>query len=345
MLTLPPVAVRFFRQLVAMRDEFYNQHIMHQRLIDPILDLVSRTMPRDNLICSAGLEFFDFFTKEDLGELTKHLVEVYREKLHALSYMQTFSDLLAGKYPPNQAAITHVNNPDQPLSTEPEGAVQSTNGTGRGLMEPIAMDPDEEYWNTDDEDELEQAALAASGSAGRSHADSPSLKQLVDYASDEEGEDEDDEEVGPAEPTESAESAELVEANSAGKPEGEAVGGSDKENSPSSVGSSAAVLSSRPPERISEKRRREEDEEDELGKLMLQNKRRNSLSTSTNGGTSLLTRKRSLSAGRDVLYGSGLSHGLGHGASTGPGLGKKISINITSSAMKAATTAEDDDLA
>ncbi|EFX03091.1 duf625 domain containing protein [Grosmannia clavigera kw1407] len=336
-------AVRFFRQLVAMRDEFYNQHIMHQRLIDPILDLVSRTLPRDNLICSAGLEFFDFFTKEDLGELTKHLVEVYREKLHALSYMQTFSDLLAGKYPPNQAAITHVNNPDQPLITDQEDAAQSANGTGRALMESIAMDPDEEYWNTDDEEELEQTAMAAAAAGnatGRPLTDSPSLKQLVDYASDEEGEDDEDDE------------AEQAEGGSKGKAEGEAVGDPDKENSPSPssgsleaavrpASSSPVSVSSRPPERISEKRRREEDEEDELGKLMLQNKRRNSVSASTNGMAALLPRKRSVSAGRDVVNGSG----NGNGAATGLELGKKISINITSSALKTATTAEDDDMA
>lgn len=368
------VAVRFFRQLVAMRDEFYNHHIMQERLIDPILDLVMRTLPRDNLLCSAGLEFFDFFTKEDLGELTKHLVEVYREKLHALSYMQTFSDLLAGKYPPNQTNVTLINNPSQPVGIEQGDSndAQMVNGASRGLMEPIAMDPDEEYWNAeDDEDELEQSVLlSASGTVRAARGDVAGLKRLVDYPSDEDGEDEEDEETPEApEIPEAAEMAE-TDGDAGAKASGDAGADADKENSaappnasevtastaaatttartststspsPSPTGSSSspspsASPSRRPPERISEKRRREEDEEDEMDKLMLQNKRRNSQSAAANGTGVLLSRKRSLSAGRE-LAGT-------HGAGTGSTLARRISINITASALKTATTAEDDDM-
>jgi hypothetical protein len=36
---------------------------MHNRLFEPILDIVYETMPRDNLLNSACLEFFEFIKR------------------------------------------------------------------------------------------------------------------------------------------------------------------------------------------------------------------------------------------------------------------------------------------
>ncbi|EPE02546.1 suppressor of mek1 [Ophiostoma piceae UAMH 11346] len=192
------VGIRFMRQLVSLRDDFYIRIIMEHRLLEPVLDLVKRCLPRDNLVCSAGLEFFDFFTKEDLGDLTKHLVTTYNEKLQALSCMPTFRDLVTGKYPPpgisnqqqQQPAVLGSNNhvASQQVRSNDDGAIAARlpNGSHASLMDSITMDPDEDaYWNGEDDDDELQASLD-SPEDDHVNGDSSVLKQLVDYPSDEE---------------------------------------------------------------------------------------------------------------------------------------------------------------
>ena len=206
------VGIRFMRQLISLRDDFYTRIIMERSLLEPVLDLVERCLPRDNIVCSAGLEFFDFFTKEDLGDLTKHLVTTYSEKLQALSYMPTFRDLVAGKYPPpgisnqqqqQQATVlgsnNHVSGQQARSNDDDDGAIAARmpNGSHASLMDSITMDPDEDaYWNGEDDDEELRASLD-SPEDDHANGDSSVLKQLVDYPSDEET-DEASEEDDPA---------------------------------------------------------------------------------------------------------------------------------------------------
>lgn len=205
------VGIRFMRQLISLRDEFYIRIIMERRLLEPVLDLVKRCLPRDNLVCSAGLEFFDFFTKEDLGDLTLHLVTTYKDKLQALSYMPTFRDLVTGKYPPpgiaaqqqqqhlqqqlqqqqqqqQQPPVVLGSNNHQVRSNGEDGDVAGRipNGAHSSLMDSITMDAEEDaYWNAEDDDDELQVSLD-SPEDGPATGDSSVLKQLVDYPSDEE---------------------------------------------------------------------------------------------------------------------------------------------------------------
>jgi len=268
------VAIRFFRCLIGLQEEFYIKQITEKKVLGPILDVLIATMPRDNLLGSACLEMFEFIKKENMKELVKHLVENYRDRLDDLSYMATFREIIL-RYDQTQG---YTANMDYFLESEEDMTRRPPPNTR--LMEHIAVDPhEEEYWETSDpEDESEEHRGNSSGAAPTTNGSTPS-KPLVDYASDEEGE----------------ETAADTEDKSM-EDEGGDIDGANSTTSDDATSAAAAVA---PPERLSEKRRREDDEdEDELGKLMA-NKRRNSSSSDANSAASgkVGQRRRSFTAG------------------------------------------------
>lgn len=56
-------ALKFFRTCVALNDEYYVRHMIKFKLFEPVLNIVIETMPRDNLLNSACLEFFEFIKR------------------------------------------------------------------------------------------------------------------------------------------------------------------------------------------------------------------------------------------------------------------------------------------
>lgn len=249
--------------MIGLQDEFYIKHLTEKQILGPILDVLIETMPKDSLLSSACLDFFEYIKKENLKDLVKHLVVGYREKLLSLSYLSTFRDIVT-RY--DQTA-GYTSNMDYFLDGEDEIG-RRPNPNAR-LMEQIAVDQDqEEYWAAeepeDDEEHAKEKAPSTNGSI--------TSKPLVDYASDEEG----DENVDPEAHSETESAADTA----------------------SSLGE-LGIGGVPPPERLSEKRRREEDEdEDELGKLM-HNKRRNSSGSLGNSTASPgpLRRRKSFNAG------------------------------------------------
>ncbi|KAI8635331.1 DUF625-domain-containing protein [Xylariaceae sp. FL1651] len=268
------VAVRFLRQLVGSQDEFYIKHLSEKKVIEPVLDLLMKTMPRDNLLSSACLELFEHIKKENIKELVKHIVENYREKLQSLAYMELFRTLIL-RY--DQTA-GFTANMDYFLESEEEVSRDRRRARPpphRNPMEHMTMDQaEEEYWNTsDDEDDLQ---TKPSDRAPATNGESPSAKLLVDYASDEDPDDN-------------------IEAGAISADEDKSKDRTQKVNE----NLTAAVP---PPERVSEKRRREEDEEDDLSK-MVQHKRRNSTSAGSNTPTTAsnaLRKKKLASSPRDA---------------------------------------------
>ncbi|KAM0432802.1 hypothetical protein ACHAPT_004504 [Fusarium lateritium] len=264
------VAIRFFRSLIGLQDEFYIKQLTEKQVLGPILDVLIETMPRDNLLGSASLEFFEFIKKENVKDLIKHLVVNYRERLLGLSYMPTFRDIIL-RYDQTQG---YTSNMDYFLEGEDEIGRRPPPPTTR-LMEQINVEPEQEqYWETPDPDEEEDSQNKEPEKAPSTNGSTAS-KLLVDYASDEET----DENVDPQA---SSESQSDVASDAVGSP----------------IDSSLGAVP--PLERLSEKRRREEDEdEDELGKL-LQNKRRNSSGSVGSGSGSshgVLRRRKSFNAG------------------------------------------------
>ncbi|KAI1185691.1 DUF625-domain-containing protein, partial [Nemania serpens] len=272
------VAVRFLRHLVSSQDEFYINHLSEKRVIEPVLDLLIKTLPRDNLISSACLEFFEYIKKENIKELVKYLVENCREKLQSLSYMELFNALIL-RYDQTSGFTANME-----YFLESEGDASRDRRRNRppphrNPMEHLTMDETpEEYWNTsDDEEDLQ---IRPGDRVVPANGESPGARLLVDYASDEELDDN-------------------IEA-------GAISGDEDKSEDTAQQAGENSMVAVPPPERLSEKRRREEDEEDNLSK-MVQHKRRNSTSSGVNvsGTPPSSLRKRKIMAGaRDSGGGS-----------------------------------------
>jgi protein phosphatase-4 regulatory subunit 3 len=346
-----------------MQDEFYVKHMVDKQVLGPILDVLLRTLPRDNLLSSACLELFMLVNKENIKELIKQMVENYREKVMALAYIDTFNEIL-NRYDQTQGFTTNI---DPYFESEDElGRARPTNGAARAMMEHLAVDQaQEDYWNTsDDEDDLaghEPSEEELRRTLGMMPDRSPS-KPLVEYNSDEES-DENDAVMTPADaPLAPASTIPPTSDDNDNQttPTATPINGSPQTPSPpkqaastsaSAAAAAAAATSAAPPERLSEKRRREEDEDDDaLDKLTQQHKRRNSSSAASNAssvgsvGGVLLRKKRSFG-------GQGQGHGQGGGGSPngvgagtagggggggGGGQGKKIAISLSSGAVKAA---------
>ncbi|KAH8681480.1 component of IIS longevity pathway SMK-1-domain-containing protein [Xylariales sp. PMI_506] len=272
------VAVRFLRQLIGIQDEFYVKHLSEKKVIGSILDVLESTMPRDNLVSSACLEFFEHIKKESIKDLIKHVVENYREKVERLAYVELFRHILT-RYDQTRGFTVNL---DYFLESEDDVSRRRNNINPRtgALMEHITMDQaEEEYWNTsDDEEEMHIKA----GNRAAANGTSPATR-LVDYASDEDVDENIDEaELGP---------------------EDKALDDSMDDDDSSKL---EGGLVSTPPERLSEKRRREEDEEDDLGKL-ISHKRRNSTPASANSSTTsgVLRKKKGAATPRDAGGGGG----------------------------------------
>lgn len=252
---------------------------MQEHLFEPILNLLLETMPRDNLLNSACLEFFDFIRKENIKVLISHLVENYRDKIKDITYVDIFSNFIM-RYDRTQGF-----GPDsQFLDIEDENLKKPDIGRatrwGAGIKD---LDPaEEEYFNTsDDEDEIPAKPLENKTSPNNS---SPASKPLVDYNSDEEIESADAEMSSSSGP---AQEAKTPESSNSKSSEDEAV------LTPTSSSPSPTL-----PQRISEKRRREEDEEDGLNKLAHHKRRSSTSSTGSNPGN-VLRRKQKFTNGRD----------------------------------------------
>ena len=186
----------------------------------------------------------------------KYLVENHRDQLQKLVYVEIFRDIIL-KYDQTRGFSVSL---DYFMEAEDDVRRKRPNVNPRtgGPMEYVTMDPaEEEYWNTSDDEEDQQAKVGSR--TAPANGMSPGTK-LVDYGSDEDADDHVE--------------AGALSAEDEGRLAADKMG--EETPKPGEVA---------PPERLSEKRRREEDEEDDLGKL-IQHKRRNSSSTSANSSNS-----------------------------------------------------------
>lgn len=53
-------ALKYFRSCIAMNDQWHWQQMINNRIMEPILDTMLETMPKDNLMNSACLDLFEF---------------------------------------------------------------------------------------------------------------------------------------------------------------------------------------------------------------------------------------------------------------------------------------------
>ncbi|KAL7776420.1 hypothetical protein CFE70_006836 [Pyrenophora teres f. teres 0-1] len=286
-------ALKYFRTVLGFHDETHNRQIIAHELFEPILKILFDTMPRDNLLNSACLELFEFIRRENIKMIVQHLVETYREKLQAITYVDTFQNLIL-KYDQNHEPITtqELDNSFTSVDSDtPARHAAAINGGkwGHGLKE---VDADEEaYFNTsDDEDE----PITGTGKLSMNGA-SP-VRPLVNYPDD----DADDADMDDLTADVTASAPKISSAT----------------QTPDEATTPHQTSAGSPPERVSEKRRREEDEEDELLASISTSagpKRRASTSSNASAGSlrNLRRKSPSVNSGKD-----------------GGGTPKKISLSI-----------------
>ncbi|EON68325.1 hypothetical protein W97_07583 [Coniosporium apollinis CBS 100218] len=276
-------ALKYFRNCIGLQDEFHNRQITTNRLFDPILKILFDTMPRDNLLNSVCLEFFEFIKRENVKACVTHIVEEYRTQLENITYVDTFQGLIS-KYEQYKEQSFPTQDADQSFTSQetdtPNRGIINGGQRWQGLKDTDAEE--EAYFNgSDNEDEEDENRIpdvkpAANGA-------SP-VRPLVNYPDDEEDAMETLPQRTPAKES---------------QPAAEPSDSPQREQTP--------VPQAPPPERLAEKRRREEDEEDELGKLSTLTKRRSSsvssagstASSNASNSSNILRRKKSINSGKD----------------------------------------------
>nr|POE52334.1 uncharacterized protein CFP56_70253 [Quercus suber] len=285
-------ALKWFRTCIGLQDEFHNRQMVTDNLLDPILQIVEQTMPRDNLLNSACLELFEYIKREGVKQIITHLVESFRGRLMAITYVNTFQGIVI-KYDQMAGVYGPVNVDDSAYAGAEATPGRIVNG-GQRFAGLKGLDHDEEaYFNTDDDiddDEEDGGLPTKSRYAPMPNGASP-VKPLVDYPDEDEDDDNDVGEDLLASPhvplmekssdsnrtrTDSSDS-DTMDVDGSRETIEEVHQDEDRGRSRASRYGSGSPVQRSPPGSISTKRRRDavEDEDDALSKMM-GNKRRNS---------------------------------------------------------------------
>lgn len=86
-------ALRLFRKVVQLKDDYYNRYIVRENVMSLIADCFCENGPRYNLLNSAIIELFEYIRTEDLKILITYVVEKLGHKFDGVLYVQTFSNL------------------------------------------------------------------------------------------------------------------------------------------------------------------------------------------------------------------------------------------------------------
>ncbi|KAL9891856.1 serine/threonine-protein phosphatase 4 regulatory subunit 3 [Glossina fuscipes] len=137
-------ALRLLRKIVALKDEFYNRHIVKGNLFAPVVDAFIRNNGRYNLLESAILELFEFVKLEDIKTLCVYFVETFSKIFDEIEYVQTFK-YLKNRYDQYQDRIKDRDK--MSLDT----GIPIIRG-GRFRRDQRQMEEEEEMWFNEDED-------------------------------------------------------------------------------------------------------------------------------------------------------------------------------------------------
>ncbi|KAI5310588.1 Platinum sensitivity protein, partial [Ascosphaera atra] len=288
-------ALKTLRALLHLNDPFYLALMAHNNVLDALLRIVTDTMPRDNLLASACLEFFESVVRDQVNQnvavkpVIVHLGARHKRVLEGITYVDTFRKILV-KYKRLQGHaepidLSYLVEEAEAAQGEIDAAEMRRRGMTasqlryQGLRE---MDrAEEEYFEgSDDEEEPVEIHTApdetVEGDAHAiviSHTQSP--RPLVDYPDDDDEEEEEGEQAGDA-GNEEASNTPTISAQSAPQSTTDTATAQPRGQDEKSLASVARG--------IAEKRRREEeDDDDELVKLSGGAKRRSSGATDVSG--------------------------------------------------------------
>ncbi|EPQ30255.1 uncharacterized protein PFL1_02371 [Pseudozyma flocculosa PF-1] len=225
-------ALRFFKHCLASNNQFTNRHFIKIELFSTILGLVESEADRNNLVCSACLDFFELMRKANMKQLINHCMERHGARMRQLASSPNvgacFSAIVSQWEKNVEPAVASSDDTATAQAQAEEKARQQRDLARRGATR-TDMDSDEEsYFNTADDEEDQGSSSTSSASAPTSS----NVIGLVPYDDD----DDDDDDGGAA------------------------------------AGAEASAPSPREqqtPPKLSEKRRREDEEEEEdmVGRL------------------------------------------------------------------------------
>ena len=138
-------ALKFFRKIIGLKDEFYNRYIIKFDLMSYIVDAFIKNGTRQNMLNSAVLEMFEFIKIEDIKTLIKYTCERHIHKLLELEPCPTFNAIKT-KY---EQQLERQNNTTTNIGSL--GVIKMSFET-RFRRDPRDLDEDEEnYFNSDDD--------------------------------------------------------------------------------------------------------------------------------------------------------------------------------------------------
>ncbi|XP_055848606.1 serine/threonine-protein phosphatase 4 regulatory subunit 3 isoform X2 [Episyrphus balteatus] len=141
-------ALRLLRKIIALKDEFYNRHIVKGNLFAPVVDAFIRNNGRYNLLESAILELFEYIKLEDIKTLCVYFVENFSKIFDEIEYVQTFKYLK-----------TRYDQYQDRIKDRDKLAIDSTLPiirSGRYRRDQRQLDEDEEMWFNEEEDFAEE---------------------------------------------------------------------------------------------------------------------------------------------------------------------------------------------
>ena len=87
-------ALRYFKTIIGMKDEFYNRHLIKFDIFNEIVTALVNTKSKYNLFNSACLNLFHFIYEENIKSLIKYICEKYGSVLKEITYVKTFTDMI-----------------------------------------------------------------------------------------------------------------------------------------------------------------------------------------------------------------------------------------------------------
>lgn len=102
--------IRFFRRLLATKDNLFYELIMNEDLFSPIIRVLKNNNGRYNLLDSAILEMFEYIQSENILPLMNHVLANFGPYLESIDYVSTFNRFREKK----EALHDEMENDDMP---------------------------------------------------------------------------------------------------------------------------------------------------------------------------------------------------------------------------------------
>jgi hypothetical protein len=164
-------AIRLLRAIIALKEEFYQRHIVKFDIMKPLFCLLRQTARKDNMITSTIVELVELVRAENMQTLIVYIMEKYSDSFDDVLHVDTFDRL----------RLRHEQNLDK------ESEVKM--GTGTELQHQkmnsklAEREMEESYLLDDDGDEIKSSGEAKNGTPR-----SDPFALIAGYGEDEDGE-------------------------------------------------------------------------------------------------------------------------------------------------------------